>query len=137
MKMIYSIAAVVGRLLISAIFLKSAYGKITGFEGSAGYMAAKMPFSKSIIYMLLVGAIFFEAVGGVLVLLGYRARVGALLLFAFLLPTTLIFHNIFLDPSQMNAFMKNAAIMGALLVILANGAGVASFDSSSRNAESE
>jgi putative oxidoreductase len=114
-----------GRILVAPLFLISGYHKITGFSGVAGYMAAKgMPFAE----VLLVGAIVFEIAGGLMVLLGWHARWGALLLFVFTIPATFIFHNFWAvdaaqDQNQFNHFMKNLAILGALAYVMAVGPG--------------
>jgi len=115
-----------GRILLVLIFLQSGIGKIANFEGTAQYMAGHgMPYAN----FFLVGAIFFELVGSVTVILGYFARFGALLLLIFLIPTTLIFHNIFADPKMMIHFMKNVSMFGGCLILLASGAGRFSLDS--------
>jgi len=119
-----------GRVLITFIFLRSAYGKITGFTVVSGMMAKKgMPFSD----VLLVGAIALEIVGGLMVLAGWHARIGALLLAIFLVPATLIFHNFWaVDPAQLtnqlNHFVKNLSILGALVFIIGMGSGPLSFN---------
>jgi uncharacterized membrane protein YphA (DoxX/SURF4 family) len=119
----------IGRILLVLIFLKSGIGKIENFEGTAQYMASNgiAPYTN----FFLVGAIFFELAGSITVILGYFARFGAMLLLLFLIPTTLIFHNIFVDsvdPKTMIEFMKNVAMFGGLLVLLAVGAGRFSLD---------
>jgi uncharacterized membrane protein YphA (DoxX/SURF4 family) len=76
----------------------------------------------------LVGAIFFELVGSITVILGFFARFGAALLLIFLIPTTLIFHNIFVDPKMMIHFMKNVSMFGGCFLLLAAGAGRFSLD---------
>jgi putative oxidoreductase len=76
----------------------------------------------------LVGAIFFELVGSLTVILGYFTRFGALLLLIFLIPTTLIFHTNFVDPMQKIHFMKNVSMFGGCLILLAAGAGRFSLD---------
>jgi putative oxidoreductase len=120
-----------GRFLITLIFLRSAFGKITGFTMVAGMMAKKsMPFAE----VLLVGAIVLEIAGGLMILLGWHARLGALLLAIFLVPATLIFHDFWaVDPSQLrevmnqtNHFYKNASILGALVFIMGMGPGALS-----------
>lgn len=123
--------SVLARLLLTAVFILSAFNKITGFSGTQGYMAAKgMPATG----FLLAGAIVFLLVGGFSVLLGYKARIGALLLIIFLVPATLIFHNFWAvapeeAQGQMIHFMKNLGLLGGLLHIAANGAGPGSLDS--------
>jgi putative oxidoreductase len=76
--------------------------------------------------VLLAGALTFELLGGLSVLLGFYGRVGAVLLILFLIPTTLIFHNFWaadaaMQQNQMQHFMKNVAIMGGLFVVAALG----------------
>ncbi len=118
-------APLAGRFLITFIFLRSAYGKMIEFTAVAGMMAKKgMPFSE----VFLVGAIAFEIVGGLMILFGWHARIGALLLAIFLVPATLIFHNFWaVDPAQLtnqlNHFMKNLSILGALVFIIGMGSG--------------
>jgi putative oxidoreductase len=114
-----------GRILITAIFLISGYHKITGFAAVSGMMAKMgMPMPD----LLLAGAIVFEIGGALMVLLGWNACWGALLLIAFTVPATLVFHNFWaVDAAQyqnqFNHFMKNAAIVGGLLYIMAMGPG--------------
>ena len=120
----------IGRILLVLIFLQSGIGKIENFAGTAQTMASHgMPYAN----FFLVGAIFFELVGSVTVILGYFTRFGALLLVIFLIPTTLIFHNIFADPKMMVHFMKNVSMFGGGLILLASGAGRFSLDSLLRN----
>jgi len=124
-------APIVGRILLSLIFVISGLGKIGGWKQTAGYMASKgMP----IVPLFLVGAIVIEIVGGLSVLLGIKARIGAAALFVFLIPTTLIFHNFWayegmVHQTQMIMFMKNLAIMGGLILVIGFGAGSLSIDS--------
>ena len=120
-----------GRFLITFLFLRSAFGKITGFTAVAGMMAKKgMPFAE----VFLVGAIVLEIAGSLMILLGWHARVGALLLAIFLVPATVIFHNFWaIDPAQLrevvnqtNHFYKNVSILGALVFIMGMGSGALS-----------
>ena len=114
------------RLLVSAIFLSSGYGKITGFAGTSKYMAShNIPAPD----LFLLGAIVFEVAGALMLLFGYRARLGAVLLVVFLIPVTLIFHVPGIpEASQMIATLKNLAILGALTKFIADGAGSFSID---------
>ncbi|HSE02460.1 MAG TPA: DoxX family protein [Burkholderiales bacterium] len=116
---------VVGRIMITPLFLMSGYGKITGFAGTAANMGnAGLPFPE----FLLVGAIAFELAGGLMVLLGWRARFGALLLAVFTIAATLVFHNFWAVEAaqfrgQLSQFMKNLAILGGLVYIMVAGSG--------------
>ena len=124
---------VVGRILIALIFLLSGFGKLTGFAGTAGYMASKMPVSGTLIDLLLVITIIIELGGGIALVLGWKARLAALVLFLWMIPVTLIFHNFWGVPAdqamnQQIHFLKNLAIMGGMLMIMANGPGPLSVD---------
>lgn len=122
MQAIFSLLA---RVFLTAIFLKSAFGKITNFPGTQKFMAAKgMPMTG----LLLAGAIVLLVAGGLSVLLGYRARLGAVLLIIFIVPATWIFHTDFSNNVQMIMLMKNASIMGGLLMVMAFGPGSISLD---------
>jgi putative oxidoreductase len=123
-------APAAGRMLLALIFVVSGFGKITGFAGTASYMASKgMPFAE----VLLVGALVFELAGAVMLILGWRAHWGALLLIVFMIPSTLIFHNFWAVDlaqyqNQLNHFLKNVAMIGGLLYVMAFGAGPLSLD---------
>lgn len=120
-----------GRGLVSAIFLMSALGKLGNFTGTAAMMATKgFPAASA----FLAAAIAVEIGGGLSVLTGYKARWGAAALFAFLIPTTLIFHNFWAYTgadleAQMIHFLKNVSIMGGLLTTVSFGSGALSLDS--------
>ena len=86
----YQYLAVTGRVLISLIFVLSALSKITDWDSAVQYAATK---GLPLIPALLVAAIAVELAGGFSLLLGWNARWGALLLFFYLIPTTLVFHN--------------------------------------------
>jgi uncharacterized membrane protein YphA (DoxX/SURF4 family) len=119
------LASLIGRILLVLIFLKSGTGKIGNFAGTAQYMASHgMPYPG----FFLLGAIFFELVGSITVILGFFTRLGTILLLIFLIPTTLIFHNIFVDPKMMIHFMKNVSMFGGLLILLSAGPGRFSLD---------
>jgi putative oxidoreductase len=95
-------------------------------QGTQQYMAAMgMTVATTLFY---VGAIVLEVGGGLSILLGYWTRVGAAALFLFMIPTTMIFHANFADQNQTIHFMKNLAMMGGLLYVMAYGAGRLSLD---------
>lgn len=124
-----------GRILLVLLFLLSGYNKVAGFSQTAGYMASK---SLPMIEVLLVLSILVELGGALMILLGWRARWGALALFLWMIPVTFIFHDFWaVDPAQMqnqmNHFMKNLAIMGGLLYVTAYGSGPYSIDKNNPN----
>ena len=131
MHVIQGFLSLVARLMITAIFLSSAVmNKIPQFNGVADMMAAKgVPQPK----ILLAGAIAFLLLGSVSLILGFRARLGALLLLVFLAAATYYFHAFWKLPAEEQmpeqiAFMKNLALMGTMLFFLANGSGPWSLD---------
>jgi putative oxidoreductase len=120
-----ALAMLIGRIVLVYIFLVSGSGKIGNFAGTGQMMAQHgIPMAS----FFLIGAIFFELGGSILVALGYFTRWGALLLMIFLVPTTLIFHGNTADPMQKIQFMKNVSIFGGILFVLGAGPGRFSVD---------
>lgn len=114
--------ALVGRLFIAVIFLASAFGKVTNFDGTLQYMEAHgLPATT----FLCVAAIAVEAAGAVSLILGYRTRWGAAALAVFLVAATLAFHA---APDQRIQLLKNLAILGGLLNVAAFGPGPISLE---------
>jgi len=115
--------ALVGRLLISAIFVVAGIGKLTDPAGTAGYMETMgVPYADT----LAIVAGLAEVAGGLALALGFLTRIGALGLILFLIPTTVIFHAFWnLEGAerqlQLVNFMKNLAIIGGLATVLAFG----------------
>lgn len=115
----------VGRALMSLIFLGSGIEKIGDFAGTQALMArAGMPATGP----LLVAAIVLLLGGGLSLLAGWRARWGAAALIVFLIPATAVFHLDLADTNQFHHFTKNLAILGGLLLAIRFGAGGWSLD---------
>jgi len=110
---------VLGRVLMSAIFILSGLGKLPHFHDVAGMMAGKgIPLAAVALAITLV----IEIGGGLMVLTGFKARYAALVIALWLVPVTLVFHHFWGVPEaqqqeQMVNFLKNVAIMGGLLVL--------------------
>ena len=113
----------VGRTFLAAIFLLSGLGKIGAYAGTAAYMA-----SAGVPGALLPAVIALEVVGAIAITLGWKTRIAALLLAGFTLLSGVLFHSNFADQIQMIMFMKNVAITGGFLLLVANGAGALSLD---------
>jgi len=128
---ITGVVGVLGRLLIVTIFIMSAVAnKIPQFSGVVEYMKSEGVPMPSV---MLVGAILFLIAGGLSVLVGYQARIGAILLFVFLVLATYFFHDFWTMEGEQRQeqtiqFMKNLSLMGTMLFIAANGAGRWSLD---------
>jgi putative oxidoreductase len=121
-------AALLGRFLLSAIFLHEAWAKLTGYAMATAYMQAF-----GVPTALLPLAIGFELGCGLLILVGYRTRIAALLLAGFCVATALLFHTRFGDRNQLLHFEKDVAIAGGFLVLVARGSGAWAIDAMRRS----
>ena len=118
------------RLLIVALFLPAGIGKLTGFDGTVGYIASVgLP-------LPAVGAALAVAVeiGASLALLaGFGTRIAAVVLAVFTLVASVFFHAYWAAPADQAyvaelLFFKNIAVVGGLLMLVAHGAGRWSLD---------
>jgi putative oxidoreductase len=115
----------IGRLLMATIFVFSGLGKIAAPAGTIGYIAAMgLPFPT----LGLIIAIVVEVGGGLLLVAGLQTRAAALVLAAFTLVTGLIFHHAIGDQNQLIHLLKNIAMAGGLLHVVAFGGGRISLD---------
>jgi putative oxidoreductase len=112
-----------GRILLASLFLLSGLTKITGYGATAGYMAA-MHVAPSLLPLVIAT----EVLGSLAVIAGWHTRVAAFLLAGFTLIAASLFHNNFGDQIQTIMFLKDVAITGAFLMLMANGAGPLSLD---------
>jgi putative oxidoreductase len=125
-----SVVPLAGRLLISTIFIFSGLSKIPGHAAMAGFAASKgLPAADLAIWV----AALVEILGGLAILLGFQARIGAWVLFLYLIPVSVVFHNFWALQGMEKMdnqihFFKNIAIMGGLLFVAAFGAGPYSID---------
>ena len=113
----------IGRILISLVFLLAGAGKIFNYEGTINYME-----SFSVSSYLLIPAIIIEILFPLLIIIGYKTRLSALILALFSLLLAVIFHSDFSDQMQLISFLKNFAIAGGFLIIFIRGAGKYSID---------
>ena len=106
----------IARLLISALFLISAYNKIFSIDGTMSWMEGF-----GIPGLLLYPSIALEIILPLFIVIGYQARLSAGLLAIFCIATAFIFHYDFVDQMQTIAFLKNLGLAGGFLFIVANG----------------
>ena len=111
-----NIVDLIGRVLISALFLISAFNKIFNLEGSMKWMEGF-----GVPGFFIFPAIAIEIILPVLVIVGYQARIAAGILAIFCLTTAFLFHFDFSDQSQLVSFLKNIGLAGGFLFIVANG----------------
>lgn len=120
-----SVIPVIGRVLLAAIFILSGIGKLAAPAATMGYIASTgLPFAP----LALAIAIGVELGGGLLLVLGVKTRLVAAGLAVFSIVTGLAFHNAVGDQNQMIHLLKNFAMAGGLLQVVAFGAGAYSFD---------
>jgi putative oxidoreductase len=112
-----------GRILLASLFLLSGLTKISGYGATAAYMAAA-----GVSPALLPIVIATEVLGSVAIIVGWHTRIAAFLLAGFTVIAASLFHNNFGDQIQTIMFLKDVAITGAFLVLVANGAGPLSLD---------
>ena len=122
--------ALVGRILLGLIFVQSGFQKLTGYSGLAATLAGKgLPMPE----VLAVLTVAIELGAGLLLVVGWKARWAAFVLFLFIIPVSLTFHNFWTmegAPAAMNKiqFLKNVSIMGGMLLVAAFGPGRYSVD---------
>lgn len=136
---------IIGRLLIGIVFLLSGFGDILYWNEVVQHFHQQVTFFSQSSFlghsfesfwnellqgsMLLVGlGVVIKMVGGFFILIGYRVRLGAVLLILFLIPITPLFHPFWflqgVDASmQWVMFFKNIAVMGGLFCLLSIGNG--------------
>ena len=120
----------VARILMAAIFISAGFSKLLGFDGVTAYIASKslpMP-------MVIAGfTVALEIIGGLAIIIGYKARIAGLLLGLFSILAAFIFHNFWAFPPeqvylQNIMFMKNLSMAGGLFLLTVFGAGGYSID---------
>jgi putative oxidoreductase len=120
----------IGRLLIAALYLPAGLSKISGFDGTVGYIGSVgLPWPTG----AAVLAIALEIVGSVALIVGFQTRVAAAALAVFTAVATVFFHAFWsVAPDQAFVqqlmFFKNVAVIGGLLLVVAHGAGAFSLD---------
>ena len=112
-----NMADLIGRILISALFLLNGIFKISNYDGTIGWME-----SFGVPGILIIPAIIVEIAGPVLIIIGYKTKLAAGLLSLFCIATAFIFHNDFANQMQLTSFLKNIALAGGFLILFVNGA---------------
>lgn len=116
----------IGRIFLSLIFFFEAYDSMVFFKQTKETMTAYgVTWNQD---LLLYTMIFLLVIGAILVLIGYYANLGAIMLLAYWIPVTFIVFSFWNDPVEVRRlqsimFMKNIAIVGGLLILMVNGAG--------------
>lgn len=120
----------VGRLLLVALFLPAGLSKLSGFEGTVGYIdSVGLPLPA----LAAASALALEILGSIALLVGFQTRLIAAALAVFTFVATLFFHSFWaVAPDQAFVqqllFFKNIGVIGGLLVLVSSGAGAWSLD---------
>jgi len=116
----------VGRVLLSLIFLASGLMKLGDWSGNIAYMESKGFFAA---HLFLAAATVIEIAGALMVILGWRARLGAAALALFTVVAAVTMHNFWsvsdgmMKMVETAMFLKNLTIVGGLLLVVAFGPG--------------
>jgi putative oxidoreductase len=127
---LHTAGALIGRFLLSLIFILAGFGKITGFsEAVDSLKQMNIPAA----HLLIVITIIIELGCGLLILFGWYTRLASWILVIFLIPVTLMFHDFWNYEQeemvvQMSNFLKNLSIMGGLILLACYGSGRWSLD---------
>lgn len=111
-----------GRVLIAAMFLIAGVGKISGYAGTQAYMA-----SAGVPGALLPAVIVLEVLGALAIVAGWRTRAVAAALALFSIVAAVLFHGSS-DPMQRMILLKDFAVAGGFLFLVARGPGDWSLD---------
>tara|TARA_B100000315_G_scaffold240997_1_gene261413 strand:- start:232 stop:615 length:384 start_codon:yes stop_codon:yes gene_type:complete len=117
------IVELVGRIFLSAIFLLAGVGKIFNYESTIEYME-----SFNVPGYLITHAIIIEILFPILIIIGYRTKLSAIILSLFAILLAIIFHNDFSNQMQLMSFLKNFAIAGGFMIIFVYGSNKISLD---------
>ena len=120
----------IGRLLLAAVFLPAGLSKLSGFEGTVGYIASvglPMPTVAAVV------ALVVEILGAIALVVGFQTRIAAAVLAVFTLVASVFFHAFWAAAPeqafiQQLMFFKNIGLIGGLLVLVSSGAGAWSID---------
>lgn len=120
-----SVAILVGRALLSILFILSGFAKLTAISGTAGWFGS-IGLPLPTVTAVVVGLV--ELLGGLAILVGFKTRIAAILLAVFTLAATAIAHLDFADQMQVLMLQKNLGLVGGFLLLAAVGAGSISID---------
>ena len=118
-----NILNLIGRILISSVFLISGFNKINQYDGTIEWME-----SFGVPGILIIPAILLEIIGSLMIIIGYKTRVIATLFSIFCITLAIVFHNDFSNQMQLVSFLKNLGLAGGFLFLVVSGPGKISLD---------
>ena len=117
------IVELIGRILLSALFLIEGIGKISMQEDVMMYME-----NYGIPGILFIPAVILEILFPLLLIVGYKTKLAAFVMALFTFTVAIIFHTDFSDGMQLVFFLKDLAIAGGFMIIIAYGSNKFSLD---------
>lgn len=114
----------VGRVLLSILFIVAGFSKIGTFAATAGYVGSVLPAPELITALVIA----IEFIGGIMILVGWKTKYAALAIAVFTLLAAFLFHFDLADQMQSGQFMKNLSIAGGMFYVAVFGAGKFSLD---------
>jgi putative oxidoreductase len=124
-----SAAILVGRVLISILFILAGFGKLTAIGGTAGFFES-LGLPMPTVTAVVVGLV--EFFGGLAVLVGFKTRIAAILLAVFTLGATAVAHLDFSQAGNALMLQKNLGLVGGFIFLAVIGAGAYSIDGRGR-----
>ena len=112
-----SIFDLIGRILISILFLLNGFYKINNYNGTVDWIE-----SFGLPGILIIPAIVLEIIAPLFIIFGYKVKISSGLLSLFCIATAFIFHNDLTDQTQLTSFLKNIALAGGFIFLIVNGA---------------
>ena len=112
-----SIFDLIGRILISILYLLNGFYKINNYNGTVDWIE-----SFGLPGILIIPAIVLEIIAPLFIIFGYKVKISSGLLSLFCIATAFIFHNDLTDQTQLTSFLKNIALAGGFLFLMINGA---------------
>ena len=120
-----STAILVGRVLLSILFILSGFAKLTAISATAGWFGSiGLPLPT----VAAVGSGLLEFFGGLALIVGFQTRFFAIAIAVFTIAASLVAHTNFADQIQLLMFLKNVSITGGLLILATFGPGALSID---------
>ena len=110
------IIEIIGRIFLSTVFLIAGVNKIFNYEGTTAYMEGF-----GVPGFLYIPAIILEILFPLLIIIGYKTKISALIMALFSVSLAIIFHTDFSNQMQVMSFLKNFAIAGGFIIIFVNG----------------
>jgi putative oxidoreductase len=128
-KLTMHVAALIGRILLASIFVASGFVKLGWAADLRDVLIAHyFETSPALGLVLVIGSGLLELMGAASLLVGYRTRWGVYLLVAALIPATFVYHLSMGEENQAVHLLKNASILGGLVLVWAFGPGDLSLD---------